>query len=162
MCLTEKKDNYNIRIAKKGDADEIYYLVQRAFSSYGEQGCSPASKEKIADIYIDIKENTVLVIEIDNRIVGTLRLISDSKDKYYLKRFSIHPHYQDQGLGTMLYFQAEKKVKEMAGKYICLHSSTEDNKLNKFYNRLGFECIDKDNLNGYERGLWVKKIIGVD
>jgi len=162
MCLAEKKDNYNIRIAEKGDADEIYYLVQRAFSSYGEKGCSPASKETIDDIYIDIQENTVLVIEIDDRIVGTLRLISDSRDKYYLRRFSIHPNFQDQGLGTFLYYQAEKKVKETDGKYICLHSSTEDSKLIKFYNRLGFECIEKDYLNGYERGLWIKKIIGVD
>ena len=162
MSLPEKMDKYNIRTAKKGDADEIYYLVQRAFSTYGDKGLNPVSKERIADIYIDIKDNTVLVIEFEGLIIGTLRLVADSYDKFYLKRFSIHPNFQNKGLGTALYYQAEKKVKELFGKYICLHSSTEDGILVKFYEKLGFKCIEKDRENGYERGLWIKKIDGVD
>lgn len=162
MSLVENEDNYNIRAAHKGDADEIYYLVQRAFSNYGEKGCSPASKERIADIYYDIEANTVLIIEHEGLIIGTLRLVADSNNKFYLKRFSIHPNFQNKGLGTILYYQAEKKVKELSGKYICLYSSTEDDKLVKFYDKLGFKCIEKDRENGYERGFWIKKIDGVD
>lgn len=38
MSLTEKVYDYKIRIARESDADEIYYLVQRAFSSYNAKG----------------------------------------------------------------------------------------------------------------------------
>ncbi|MFP4017179.1 MAG: GNAT family N-acetyltransferase [Halanaerobiales bacterium] len=162
MSLAKKKSKFNIRIAQEADAGEIYYLVQRAFSSYGKNGSSPASREQIEDIYTDIRENTVLIIEINNLIVGTLRLEKDMEERYYLKRFSIHPEYQGHGLGTILYYQAEEIVKEMGGRSICLYSSTEDQKLVNFYSKCGFVCIEKDYQNGYERGFLVKKIDGVD
>ncbi|MFW6022643.1 MAG: GNAT family N-acetyltransferase [Halanaerobiaceae bacterium] len=162
MSFPIKKENFQIRFANKGDADEIYYLVQRAFSSYGEKGLNPASKETIDDICDDINNNVVLIIEWQGYIVGSLRLVQDKEKSYFLKRFSIHPDYQHQGLGTMLYFYTEEKVREMNGKYIWLYSSTEDIKLIDFYDKLGFECIDRDWINGYERGLWIKKIDGVD
>ncbi|MFP4661979.1 MAG: GNAT family N-acetyltransferase [Halanaerobiales bacterium] len=162
MSLPEKKKDYNIRTAREGDADEIYYLVQRAFSSYGKNGSSPASREHIDDLLTDIKENIVLIIEIDNVIAGTLRLVKGKDERYFLKRFSIHPDYQGQGLGTILYFQAEELVKDMGGRFICLYSSTEDQRLVNFYKKCGFVCMERDHKNGYERGFLTKKIDGVD
>lgn len=158
MTLFVKRDNYLIRNAVKGDVDEINNLVQRAFFSYGNKGSNPASYETIENIEYDLDNNIVLVIEYLGMIVGSLRLIELNNKVFYLKRFSIHPDYQNLGMGTILYYNAEKKLKEKIASCITLHSSTEDRRLISFYKKLGFKCIKKDWEKGYERGFWVKNI----
>jgi len=155
-------NDYIIRKAHKDDANRIYYLVQRAFSSYGNKGCSPVARETIDDIILDLEENIVLVLEYKEMIVGSLRLIADTDREFYLKRFPIHPDFQNLGFGTFLYYKAERIVQEQGGRKISLHSSIEEERLVKFYQKLGFECLDIDNENGYKRGYWQKKIAGVD
>lgn len=160
MTLPEFDEKINIRVARKEDAEEIYYLVQRAFLDYVEKGIIPASREKIKDLHYDIKNNIVLIMERGNTIIGTLRLVSELDKSVQLKRFSIDPDYQHQGMGTILYYRAERIACELNFDYIYLYSSVEDEKLVKFYKKLDFTCLKKDRENGYERGLWVKKING--
>lgn len=162
MGFPEKKQDLNIRIARKEDAEEIYYLVQRAFLDYVEKGTIPASQETIEDIYNDIKDNIVIVMELDNVIIGSLRLVSVVNGSVQLRRFSIHPDYQHRGMGTFLYLRAEEKARKLHFKYMFLYSSIEDEKLVRFYKKMGFTCLQTDRQNGYERGLWVKNIGGVD
>lgn len=162
MFPAKEYNDYTIRTASIGDANEIYYLVQRAFSSYGNNGCNPVSCETIRDIYFDLENNIVLVLEYRDMIIGSLRLLIHNKSEFYLKRFSIHPDFQNLGMGTELYYQAEEVVKEKGGMRISLHSSIEDQRLISFYKKLGFICLGKDNKNGYRRGFWQKKIPGCD
>jgi len=162
MPLTDKRNDYKIRIARKSDADEIYYLVQRAFSSYSDKGTNPVQDETIDDIVFDLNHNIVLVIEHLGFISGSLRLCTLENNNFYLKRFSVHPFYQNLGMGTSLYYYAEDFVKKRDGRNIYLYSSLEDERLISFYEKLGFLCLDLDYKNGYKRGYWGKKISGVD
>lgn len=150
-----------IRKACQRDGEGIYRVIREAFADY-KSGSNPTFKETIFDIYQDLEENIVLVIEKDKQIIGSLRLEFKGEDDVYLKRFSILPEFQHQGLGTLLYRRAEEEVIANNGKYIYLHSSLDDQKLVKFYHKLGFQCLKKDNKYGYQRGLWVKRLDGVD
>jgi len=143
--------------ALKSDGEEIYRVVKEAFADYGS-GSNPYLQESLSDIYQDLEDKIVLIIKKNERIVGSLRLEIYNNDGFYLRRFSILPEYQDQGLGTLLYQQAEEEVISNQGKNIYLHSSLEDTKLVNFYTRLGFKCLEKDNGYGYQRGLWVKRL----
>lgn len=162
MLAAMSCSGYIIRKANKEDANRIYYLVQRAFVSYGQKGCSPVSKETIEDIYIDLERNIVLVLEYRKMIVGSLRLEGSNEKEFYLKRFSIHPDFQNLGFGTELYYEAERIVREKGGRRIFLHSSLEEERLVNFYSKLGFICLDIDDENGYRRGFWQKNLPGVD
>ncbi|MFW6035689.1 MAG: GNAT family N-acetyltransferase [Halothermotrichaceae bacterium] len=162
MALAVKEQKYKIRKAYKKDAEAIYQLVKKAFVNYNKQGNTPVTDEKLADVYQDIIHNIVLVIENNNKIIGTLRLQFAEEKSCYLKRFSIDPDYQDQGLGTMLYLKSEQLAFAEGKEYIYLYSTVEKENLINFYNKLGFICLKTDCSNGYQRGLWIKKLDGVD
>src|SRR5690554_1439320 len=112
MPLTDRLNSYNIRIARESDADKIYYLVQRAFSSYGDNGSNPVQNETIKDIYYDLTNSIILLIEYMGVITGSLRLCEMDNNNIYLKRFSINPDYQNMGMGTSLYYYAEKLLRK--------------------------------------------------
>lgn len=162
LLAAAKCDDYVVRKAVKEEANSIYYLVQRAFSSYGSNAFNPVAKETIEDIYHDLEQNIVLVLEYRKMIVGSLRLVRYNEGEFYLKRFAIHPDFQGLGFGTELYYGAEKIVREEGGRRIFLHSSLEEEKLVSFYSKLGFNCLKTDRINGYRRGYWQKNIPGVD
>lgn len=152
----------NIRVARIEEAQEIYNLVKKAFADYNQTGINPVKAEKITDIYHDLYNNMVIVVEDCNQLIGSLRLVPEMESSIYLKRFCILPQYQHRGIGTMLYRQAEKIALTERVKFIYLHSSIDDERLVKFYKKLGFSCLKTDQDNGYNRGLWVKKIDGVE
>lgn len=162
MAVSMESSKYNFRMASLDDAAAVHDLVRKAFVHYSKEGTNPAMEESLEEIYNDIKDNIVLIIEKNGKIIGSLRLISEVEGSFYLKRFSIDPSYQDQGLGTILYIESEKAAWDNGAKFIYLYSSVEDERLINFYRKLGFNCLKLDRVNGYERGLWVKKIDGVD
>ncbi len=158
MKNREDRADFSIRRGNREDAKELRELVNQAFSEYRKGKNNPHLEEDLDDIIRDIAENEVLILEKGNKIAGSLRLENRSGNKYLLKRFAIHPHFQGQGLGKYLYEEAEKRVKAGAGNSIYLYSSTEDEKLVQYYTGLGFKCIEIDKSMGYARGLWVKKL----
>ncbi|QTL98393.1 GNAT family N-acetyltransferase [Iocasia frigidifontis] len=162
MAVTMESSKYKFRKACLDDAVAIHDLVRKAFVHYSKEGMNPAMEESLEEIYNDIKDSIVLILEKNGRIIGSLRLVSEVEGSFYLKRFSIDPSYQDQGLGTILYSESEKAARDHGGKFIYLYSSVEDERLINFYRKLGFSCLKLDKVNGYQRGLWVKKIDGVD
>lgn len=169
MAVSGTENDIKIRKADTEDSRHILEVIRLAFSDYEAGGQSPALRETPAAIKEDINKNHVLVVEIKGKIVGTLRLelkggmpeLKDTGEQtagYYLKRFAIHPGYQGQGLGTMLFEKAEKIACREDVSSIFLHSTTGDERLVKFYKKLGFQCEAVDHSRGYPRGLWVKKL----
>lgn len=155
-----------IRQAVEDDGIEILRLIQQSFADYVSKTAkenslkNPALEESLEDIHRDIKNSIVLVIENKDRVIASLRLERVGEDKFYLKRFAVLPGYQNQGLGTQLFYAAEKKVLQQQGSLIYLHSSLENDLLLRFYYKLGFKCVEIDRKNGYKRGLWLKEIKG--
>ncbi|NLJ83553.1 MAG: GNAT family N-acetyltransferase [Halanaerobiaceae bacterium] len=160
MLVAVKCDEYMIRKAIKEEVNSIYYLVQRAFSSYGNNIFNPVTGETVEDISLDLERNIILVLEYRKKLAGSLRLVRKNDVEFYLKRFAIHPDFQNMGFGTELFYEAEKLAKEEGGRIITLHSSLEEERLVKFYSKLGFKCLQVDEDNGYRRGFWQKNIVG--
>lgn len=156
--VNKDKNDLQIRIAHKSEAKKISGLVQAAFEDYNNGVQNPALQESLGEVCKDIEEEIVLVAEKDKRIVGSLRLEEREDKTFYLKRFSILPQFQDQGIGTKLVNRAKKVAIKEKIKYIKLHSTVEDERLVKFYQKLGFNCQESDTDNGYRRGLWMTKI----
>lgn len=157
MTLIMNENKVNIRKANKGDVDRIHNLVQRAFSNYDTKGSNPALNESLMDIEYDIRNNIVIILETEGKMLGSLRL--DFEDgTVHLKRFSIDPDYQAKGIGTILYQRAEEEVKKRNYNSIYLYASLENEKVIRFYKKLGFKCIKSDRNNSYLRGLWIKKV----
>ncbi len=165
MAAVSKDIKYDCRQANISDAEEIHKLMQQAFADYAVKNnknkkdvINSALREKPEDIILDLKNNIVMVLNDGNKIIASLRLEEIGDKRYLLKRFAVSPAYQDQGLGTMLFEKAVDKLKKINAHYLQLYSSLENKKLICFYQRLGFNCLEKDNKKGYERGLWIKTI----
>lgn len=166
MMSSIKKDSvYSFRHGVLTDAEAINDLMKLAFANYAKKKSNEkkkvinsALKEKIAEIKNDLENNIVLILNDGDQIIASLRLEEISDKRYLLKRFAVSPAYQNQGLGTMLFEKAVIELKILNASYIQLYSSLENNKLVYFYQDLGFNCLEKDSIKGYQRGLWVKTI----
>ena len=152
------KNKLTIRTACQKDKAKIAQVVCQAFAEYRQGKNTSHLKEDLVDIAGDIEKNEVLVLEVREKIIGSLRLQALENNIYYLKRFAIHPQHQGQGLGLTLFEAAEKFVKNNNGRKIHLHSSTEDDRLIRFYKKLGFRCKKIETNVGYARGLWIKEL----
>mgnify|MGYP003875217849 CR=1 FL=1 len=167
MTAVNSQSKYTCRQGSLTDAEEIHILMQQAFADYAkkkdeqnnkEKVINSALREELQDVKEDLKNNTVLILSENQQIIASLRLEEISKKRYLLKRFAVSPDYQNQGLGTLLFKRAVAKLKELNAQYLQLYSSLENEKLIRFYQGLGFSCLETDHIKGYERGLWVKII----
>jgi predicted N-acetyltransferase YhbS len=167
MTALSKNIKYDCRQALFSDAEEIHNLMRQAFANYAskknkkenkKEVINSALREQLKDVLTDIENNIVMVLNDGDKIIASLRLEEISNKRYLLKRFAVSTSYQNQGLGTMLFQEAVGKLKEVNAHYLQLYSSLENKKLICFYQGLGFNCLEKDNKKGYERGLWIKKI----
>ena len=168
IAAVSENIKYDCRQATFSDAEAIQNLMQQAFADYavknkGKQNkkeiINSALREHLEDIKADLENNIVMVLIDGNKIIASLRLEEIRDKRYLLKRFAVAPSYQNQGLGTMIFQEAVKKLKEVNAHYLQLYSSLENKKLVCFYQGLGFNCLETDNKKGYERGLWIKTII---
>lgn len=164
MTALNQENKYSCKKASLTDAEAIHILMQQAFADYGSSNhqqkeiTNSALEEKLQDIKTDLKENMVLVLTEDTKIVASLRLEEISEKRFLLKRFAVAPEFQNQGLGTMIFKEAVKELSRIKAHYLQLYSSLENNKLVNFYQGLGFNCLETDQKKGYQRGLWVKTI----
>ena len=168
IAAVSENIKYDCRQATFLDAEAIQKLMQNAFADYavknkGKQNkkeiINSALREHLEDIKADLENNIVMVLNDGDKIIASLRLEEIRDKRYLLKRFAVAPSYQNQGLGTMIFQEAVKKLKEVNAHYLQLYSSLENKKLVCFYQGLGFNCLETDNKKGYERGLWIKTII---
>ena len=153
---SQKRNEIKIKKAKKDDYEEIYKIVNKAFSEYKKNKNNPDLEETPADVLKDIENDIVLVLSKNKKIVGSLRLNEKEKRKLYLKKFAILPEFQNQGFGTLLFEKAEQIAEKSDKKEIYLYSSLENQNLVDFYKNLDFECVEQSDQMGYHRGLWVK------
>jgi ribosomal protein S18 acetylase RimI-like enzyme len=164
MAAVSSEKKYPCRSGSRADAAAIKNLMQQAFANYGKidsqnkKIVNSALAEDLTDIINDLANNIVLVLLADEKIVASLRLEEISQQRFLLKRFAVHPDYQNQGLGTMLFTKAIARLKSENAHYLQLYSSLENKKLINFYRGLGFNCLEVDSKKGYTRGLWVKTI----
>lgn len=91
---------------------------------------------EIEDVYL--KKGTFLLGLIRNRLVamGAFRPFKGKTAE--VKRMRVHPQYQRQGLGQIIYNELEKKAREMGFHYFILDTTTPQISAQNFYIKNGF------------------------
>lgn len=87
--------------ASEADADELITAQNAAFAEdlhqYGE---CPAIIEDHQLMLQGIKNRIIYKIKVDGKIVGSIDVRRRTSSHYYLRVLSVHPDYQNQGIGT--------------------------------------------------------------
>lgn len=131
-------------IFNENDIDELYAFIVDTikvsyFGYYPEEAISHFIEySNTTDILDDVKNNYVIVIKKENKIVATGTL------KYtHIKRVFVSPKYQGQGLGKLIMQDLEQKAKGNNLKLVELHSSLF---AKQFYDSLHYKMFKIGNV----------------
>jgi GNAT superfamily N-acetyltransferase len=138
------------------DIDELYTFIVNTikvsyFGYYPEEAINHFIEySNTTDILDDAKNNYVIVIKNENKIIatGTLRYT-------HIKRVFVNPNFQGKGLGKLIMQDLEEKAKENNLQLIELHSSLF---AKQFYDSLNYKMfkighvkVDNGELLYYQR-----------
>ncbi|HAT1802590.1 TPA: GNAT family N-acetyltransferase [Legionella pneumophila] len=109
---------------------------------------------------------TVLVLEIDNQIIGfasicTFRDGIEDNSKGEISAIYIHPNFWHQGFGKKLSLAALKTLKELGYTEALLWVLSDNHQARSFYEGMGFELLnDKSKLaEFYDGGALLKEVL---
>lgn len=131
--------NYKIEKFNKNDLDELHSLIidtvkKCYFEYYPKEAVdyfvSYLNKD---DIENESKNNFVIVLKINNKIIGTGTLIDT-----HIKRVFINPISQGNGYGKIIMNTLEEEAKKKGYKIVELHSSLY---AKRFYDSIGYKMF---------------------
>lgn len=99
-------DDYNFRIAKIEDIDEIYVIEKLCFDS------TDVFPKRVFHYYLNDFTSLFLIVEtkIKNKIIGFI-IVSRKKEAIYeIITLNVHPDWRNKGIGTYLLTQAEEYI----------------------------------------------------
>ena len=123
--------------------NELFELELENFDKYLIKGW-PLSSEGKAYFENAIKNNFVIVAEIDNKVVGYL-LGEESDIPYYdfkiaeLCNMCIDSNYRRLGIGNALYKEFERFYKEQGITHFMVTASFKNENAKNFYKKMGFD-----------------------
>ena len=127
---------------KKGVIDVVLEIVKKDYGRPEDTASSLPDLTNIPELYQ--KNNGNFWIALDNeKVIGTIALRNYGKGRGYLKRMYLNDRYRGKGiaqklLNTLIDFARDKN-------YTTIFLGTEEKNIvaNKFYQKEGFEKIDK-------------------
>ncbi len=135
----------HIRPEEKRDIPQIHNVIKFAFETVAY---SNQKEHFLVDELrkVDALELS-LVAELNNEIVGHIAFskitINNKKSSWYgLAPVSVHPKYQNRGIGSTLIREGLKKIKKAGAKGCVLLGEPE------YYKRFGFRQSDQLTLEG--------------
>ena len=155
-----------LRRALPEDAEKIIHVTKQGFKQYAatvnDFESIKALHESLDDVLIDIKNNYVFVCEVDNELLGSLRIAVLEKGIAYLSRFAIHPKAQNLGLGGILLEKAKLECYSMGIKAITLYTASRMRSSVIFYLKNGYYIHSIDNSAAYLRAFMVNELTEMD
>lgn len=154
---------YEIKVkrAVPEDAEEIRRVTRNAFTLYAEaSGLGEnvaALKETLDDIRHDIEKKLVLVVKIDRKIVGTVRMHIFEDNNAYFSRFAVDEEHRNTGVGKILMTAIDKVMIENNVGKLFGKTCSKVSGLIRFYYSRGFYISEVDYSRGYPRATIVKE-----
>ena len=149
MAIMNKRVRKNIiiRIAVEEDIKDIYNILSNAFSPYIKFYTKEAYQATVASPYIlkkriNDKKVTILVVELDNEIIGTASFHIE-QEYVYLYSMAVDPIFQKNGFGHILLDEIIKFTSDEKIKTILIYSYYPLKDAIRFYTANGFKKSGK-------------------
>lgn len=132
-----------IRQATVADAEKLVPVYKSAYRENRELGF-PAKAESVTENELSewIRENRVFVAEVEDELVGGVRLEATDAERVKLSRLGVREEWKGEGIGSRLLEHAEKAVREWGYATIWLTTPENHPFLAELYRRRGYEKSD--------------------
>ncbi|HEY7094312.1 MAG TPA: GNAT family N-acetyltransferase [Ktedonobacterales bacterium] len=151
-------DEMTIRPATQGDTAQIVRLVYAAYVKYLDRMEKPPAP-MLADYTELIAHSDVYVLASRTEIAGVL--VIEARDQTLLiENVAVDPAFQGQGLGQRLMVFAERYARERELREVRLYTNEVMAENLAFYQRLGFEEVERRVDGGYRRVFLRKLLVG--
>lgn len=149
----------NIDTAKQEDLQQILNLQKLAFireaKLHNNFNIQPMV-QTLDEIKGEFNSKIFLKIEIDSKIIGSVRANMDGAD-CWVNKLIVHPDFQCRGIGTLLLIEIEKYFPD-AKKFILATSSKSLGNI-RLYEKAGYIIVKKENLHDGIEGVFMEKVI---
>ncbi|MCL2631434.1 MAG: GNAT family N-acetyltransferase [Firmicutes bacterium] len=149
--------NLKILEAESKDFQEILALQRLAFYEnavlYNDFNITPLT-QTIEDIANESKTHTILKAVSENKIIGTVRggIIGDY---CHLSKLSVHPNFQNQGIGQRLILAIESNFK---GATFRIVTGYKDEKNIALYQKLGYKIYKNERIENNPCSVFMEKV----
>jgi ribosomal protein S18 acetylase RimI-like enzyme len=151
-------DEMTIRLATREDVAQIAQLVNAAYAKYLDRIEKPPAP-MLADYAALIAQSEVYILAASAEIAGLL--VIEARDQALLiENVAVDPAVQGQGLGRRLMAFAEERAHEYGVYELRLYTNEVMVENLGFYQRLGFEEIERRMDEGYHRVFLRKPLVG--
>lgn len=142
------------RLGKKEDLDEIACLIKKAIEKMEEQGIYQWDElYPTEEVFLDdIENNTLYVVQEEDKIVAVYVINQDCADDYYnfewknpdegsclIHRLCVSSDYQNRGIGSKVLSHIEEQVRSMGFSSIRLDVFSENPYALRLYEKNGYE-----------------------
>jgi GNAT superfamily N-acetyltransferase len=137
---------------------ELTALLHRAYGRLGAMGLNYTAVDQLpATTRERVKGNECYVAEEEGRIVGTVVLHADQRDRpacacsddtAYLSQFAVEPGLQGRGIGARLLDHIEARAAAMGFRAIALDTAIPATHLVAYYARRGYRTIGEVRFPG--------------
>ena len=141
-----------LRKIVKNDICNIYAFLKEA----GLFVRSVQREIKEFELLIKYNPDTCFVIEIDNKIVGSIFGAFNGR-RAWIYHLCIHPLYQKRGYGSLLLKKTEEELNKKGATKILLGLFLSNLKITPFYENFGYKPMS-DAIT-FEKDLWKEKSV---
>ena len=148
-----------IRLANKSDLPEVLNLQKFAYKEeaeiYGDYSIPPLT-QTLEQLEEEFSKKTILVAEINNIIVGSVRAEAIS-GTCHIRRLIVSPDFQNQGIGTRLLAEIEKKFRSSIRYELFTGQKSEKNIY--LYQKLGYCIFKSEKMSDKVNVVYLEKYI---
>ena len=152
----------NILRAQFEDLPQILQLQYLAYQSEAKL-CNnpniPPLKQTLTEVEQEYEKGVFLkVVEVDGRIIGSVRAWTDG-ESVYVGKLMVHPDFQHRGIGTALLLAIEKEFTQTRFE---LFTSTQSMRNIALYQRQGYIIFQEKQVMENLRFVYLEKYLSSD
>lgn len=146
-----------IVLAQQEDLSEILQLQKLCYLSEAKMYDLydiPPLTQTLEEIKKDFSRQLFLKVIINNRIIGSVRAYHED-ETCHIGRLFVHPHYQNQGIGTKLMKEIEALFKD--AKRFQLITGHKSSKNLYLYQKLGYTIFKTEKISDKLTLVYIQK-----
>ena len=148
----------SISAADENDGQEILSLQRLAYRSesknYNDFPIRPLV-ETIEEWNETFKTHVVLKVTVDGKIIGSVRVL-EQEGTCHIGRLMVHPDLQNQGIGTRLLLEIERRFSSCSR--FELFTGSKSKRSLHLYEKLGYKAFKNEEINDDLRLVFLEKL----